>query len=35
MSINRGMDNEDVVHMYNGILSLVQSFSRVQLFVTS
>ena len=27
------MDNEDVIHMYNGIFSLVQSFSRVQLFV--
>ena len=25
------MDNEDVIRMYNGIFSLVQSFSRVQL----
>ena len=35
MSITRGMDKEDVVHIYSGILSeWAKSLSRVQLFVT-
>ena len=34
MSINRWMDKEDVVHIYNGIFSSVQSLSHVCLFVT-
>ena len=34
MSIKRGMDKEDVVRIYNGIFSSVQSLSRIQLFVT-
>ena len=33
MSIDRGMDEEDVVHTYNGILK-VKSLSRVRLFAT-
>ena len=33
MSINRGMDKEDVVHIYNGML-LFSQLSCVQLFVT-
>ena len=33
MSINRGMD-KDVVHVYKGIFSSVQSLSRVRLFAT-
>ena len=24
MSINRGMDNEDVLHIYNGIFSVIK-----------
>ena len=34
MSISRGMVKEDVVHLYNGIFSSVQSLSCVRLFVT-
>ena len=34
MSINRGMDKEDVVHIYNGMLLLFSQLSCVQLFVT-
>ena len=33
-SIDRGMDKEDVVHIYNGIFSSVQSLSCVRLFAT-
>ena len=31
MSVNRGMVKEDVVHLYNGIFSSVQSFSHIWL----
>ena len=34
MSINREMDKENVVHIYNGIISSVQSLSCVRFFVT-
>jgi len=34
MSTNREMDKENVVHIYNGIFSSVQSLRHVQLFVT-
>ena len=34
MSINREMDKENVVHIYNGIISSVQLLSRVRLFAT-
>ena len=34
MSINRGMVKENVVHLYNGIFSSVQSLNRVRLFAT-
>ena len=37
MSINRGMDKEDVVHIYSGILLLLlllSRFSRVRLCAT-
>ena len=34
MSVNRGMVKEDVVHLYNGIFSSVQSLSHVRLFAT-
>ena len=34
MSIDRGMDKEDVVHIYSGIFSSVQSLSHARLFVT-
>ena len=34
MSINRGVGKEDVAHIYSGIFVVVQSLSRVQLFVT-
>ena len=34
MYINRWMDKEAVVHIYNGILSSVQSLCRVRLFAT-
>ena len=34
MYINRWMDKEAVVHIYNGILSSVQSLCRVRLFGT-
>ena len=33
-SINRGMDKEDVIHIYTGIFSSVLSLSHVPLFVT-
>ena len=33
MSIDRGMDKEDVIHLYKGILSSVQLLSHVRLFV--
>ena len=34
MSLNRGTDTEDVVHIHNGIFSSVQLLSRVRLFTT-
>ena len=34
MSIDRWLDEEDVVHIYNGIFSSVQSLSHVRLFAT-
>ena len=34
MSINRGMDKEDVVHIYNRLLLLLSRFSHVQLCAT-
>ena len=34
MFTNRGMDKEDMAHIYNGVLLLLRHFSRVRLCVT-